>query len=75
MSDSEATIERLCSTIRTVRVEAIRRISAAIRSPITIAVAQRMTADEVAGSITVYPSLSGTIAEVARLLHSQGRHR
>jgi NAD(P)H dehydrogenase (quinone) len=39
--------------------------------PITLAVAQRMTADEVARSITVYPSLSGSIAEVARLLHAR----
>ncbi len=36
--------------------------------PVTIAVAQRLTADEVAHAFTVYPSLSGSIAEVARLL-------
>lgn len=40
--------------------------------PITIAVGQRMTVDDVAAAITVYPSLSGTIAEVARLLHVPG---
>jgi dihydrolipoamide dehydrogenase len=37
--------------------------------PVTLAVARRLTADEVAQSFTVYPSLSGSIAEVARLLH------
>lgn len=36
--------------------------------PITLAVAQRLTADDVAHAFTVYPSLSGSIAEVARLL-------
>lgn len=37
--------------------------------PITLAFAHRLTADEVAESFTVYPSLSGTVAEVARMLH------
>ena len=37
--------------------------------PVTLAVAHRLTADDVAQSFTVYPSLSGSIAEVARLLH------
>ena len=37
--------------------------------PITLAFAHRLTADQVAQSFTVYPSLSGTVAEVARLLH------
>lgn len=36
--------------------------------PVTLAVAQRLTADDVARAFTVYPSLSGSIAEVARLL-------
>jgi dihydrolipoamide dehydrogenase len=36
--------------------------------PITIAVAQRLTADDLAQSLTVYPSLSGTLAEAARLI-------
>ncbi len=36
--------------------------------PVTLAVAQRLTADDVAHAFTVYPSLSGSIAEVARLL-------
>lgn len=40
--------------------------------PLTIAVAQRMTVDEVAGVVTVYPSLSGSIAEVARMLRQVG---
>lgn len=37
--------------------------------PITLAFAQHLTADQVAQSFTVYPSLSGTVAEVARMLH------
>ena len=36
---------------------------------ITLAVSHRMTVDEVASAFTVYPSLSGSIAEVARMLH------
>ena len=41
--------------------------------PITLAFAQRLTADQVAESFTVYPSLSGTVAEVARMLHRHQR--
>ncbi len=37
--------------------------------PLTIAVEQRLTVDEVAATFTVYPSMSGTIAEAARRLH------
>ena len=37
--------------------------------PLTLAVTHRMTADQVAEAVTVYPSMSGTIAEVARMLH------
>ncbi|WP_425498941.1 NAD(P)H-quinone dehydrogenase [Oerskovia flava] len=37
--------------------------------PITLAVAHRLTVDDVADAFTVYPSLSGSIAEVARMLH------
>ena len=40
--------------------------------PITIAVEQRLTVDQVAGSFTVYPSLTGSIAEAARQLHTHG---
>ncbi|CAB4881051.1 MAG: NAD(P)H-quinone dehydrogenase [Actinobacteria bacterium] len=36
---------------------------------LTIAVEQRLTVDEVAMTFTVYPSLSGSIAEAARRLH------
>lgn len=36
---------------------------------LTIAVEQRMTVDELASVFTVYPSLSGSIAETARRLH------
>jgi len=37
--------------------------------PIALAVQQRLTVDQVASTITVYPSLSGSIAEAARRLH------
>ncbi len=37
--------------------------------PITLAVEHRLTVDQVARSFTVYPSLSGSIAEAARRLH------
>jgi dihydrolipoamide dehydrogenase len=37
--------------------------------PVAMAVAQRLTVDEVAGSFTVYPSMTGSIAEAARRLH------
>jgi len=36
---------------------------------ITVAVDQRLTADQLAATFTVYPSLSGSIAEAARQLH------
>lgn len=38
--------------------------------PISLAVANRLTVDEVAAAFTVYPSLSGSIAEAARILHA-----
>jgi len=38
---------------------------------LSIAVRQRLTVDQVAESFTVYPSLSGSIAEAARRLHGQ----
>jgi len=37
--------------------------------PITIAIAHRLTVDELAHTFTIYPSLTGSIAEAARLLH------
>jgi len=37
--------------------------------PVSIAVAQSMTADELAQTFTVYPSISGSVAEAARRLH------
>lgn len=37
--------------------------------PVAIAVQQRLSVDAVASTITVYPSLSGSIAEAARQLH------
>ena len=39
---------------------------------LTLAVEQRLTVDEVALTFTVYPSLSGSIAEAARRLHISG---
>ena len=39
--------------------------------PITLAVAHRHTVDDVASAFTVYPSLSGSVAEAARVLHGQ----
>jgi NAD(P)H dehydrogenase (quinone) len=38
--------------------------------PLALAVQQRLTVDELAGSFTVYPSLSGSLAEAARRLHA-----
>ena len=37
--------------------------------PLTIAVEQRLTVDQLASTFTVYPSLSGSTAEAARRLH------
>jgi dihydrolipoamide dehydrogenase len=37
--------------------------------PIAVAVAQRLTVDQVSESFTVYPSMTGSIAEAARRLH------
>ncbi len=37
--------------------------------PITLAVSHSLTVDDVANAFTVYPSLSGSIGEVARVLH------
>jgi dihydrolipoamide dehydrogenase len=39
--------------------------------PITLAVEHRLTVDQVAASFTVYPSLTGSIAEAARQLHTR----
>ena len=38
--------------------------------PIALAVSHRLTVDEVAATFTVYPSLTGSIAEAARRLHT-----
>ncbi len=37
--------------------------------PVSIAVAESLTADQLAGAFTVYPSMSGSLAEAARRLH------
>jgi NAD(P)H dehydrogenase (quinone) len=39
--------------------------------PISLAVTHRMTAEQLAQAMSVYPSLSGTIAEVARMAHGK----
>jgi pyruvate/2-oxoglutarate dehydrogenase complex dihydrolipoamide dehydrogenase (E3) component len=39
--------------------------------PVTLAVEHKLTVDDVAQAFTVYPSLSGSIAEAARRLHAQ----
>ena len=38
--------------------------------PVALAVQHRLTVDQIANTITIYPSLSGSIAEAARRLHS-----
>jgi dihydrolipoamide dehydrogenase len=38
--------------------------------PVTVAVQHRLTVDQLAGTFTVYPSLSGSVAEAARQLHA-----
>ena len=38
--------------------------------PISLAVTAHLTVDQVAGAYTIYPSVSGSIAEVARRLHT-----
>jgi dihydrolipoamide dehydrogenase len=40
--------------------------------PVALAVQNRLNVDQVASTITVYPSLSGSIAEAARQLHQSG---
>jgi len=40
--------------------------------PVAIAVAQRLTVDQVSESFSVYPSMTGSIAEAARRLHGTG---
>jgi pyruvate/2-oxoglutarate dehydrogenase complex dihydrolipoamide dehydrogenase (E3) component len=40
--------------------------------PVALAVDMRLTVDQVAHAFTVYPSLSGSIAEAARQLHRHG---
>ncbi len=40
--------------------------------PIAVAIESRLTVDELAHTFTVYPSLSGSIAEAAAQLHSSG---
>ncbi|MGO1318179.1 MAG: NAD(P)H-quinone dehydrogenase, partial [Cellulomonadaceae bacterium] len=39
--------------------------------PLTLAVERRLTVDDVADAVTIYPSLTGSIAEVARMAHQR----
>ncbi|CAM5691766.1 NAD(P)H-quinone dehydrogenase OS=Streptomyces antimycoticus OX=68175 GN=SANT12839_042230 PE=3 SV=1 [Streptomyces antimycoticus] len=39
--------------------------------PISLAVDNNLTVEQIAKAFTVYPSLSGSIAEVARQLHTR----
>ncbi len=41
--------------------------------PITLAVENRLTVDQLSSSFTVYPSLSGSVTEAARKLHHHAR--
>lgn len=41
--------------------------------PIALAVSQNLTVDQLAHTFTVYPSITGSIAEAARRLHLRGR--
>ncbi len=47
----------------------VSRHASELIHPLTIAVEQRLTVDQLAATFTVYPSLSGSIAEAARRLH------
>lgn len=40
--------------------------------PVTLAVANRLTVDQVANAFTIYPSLTGSLGEAARTLHRAG---
>lgn len=40
--------------------------------PISLAVELRLTVDQIANAFTVYPSMTGSIAEAARQLHTRG---
>ncbi len=43
--------------------------------PLALAVAERITVDQFSHDFTVYPSLSGSLAEAARRLHGHGSER
>ena len=40
--------------------------------PLTLAVSNRLTVDQVANAFTIYPSLTGSLGEAARTLHRAG---
>jgi pyruvate/2-oxoglutarate dehydrogenase complex dihydrolipoamide dehydrogenase (E3) component len=37
--------------------------------PVALAVAQKLTVDQMASAFSIYPSMSGSVAEAARQLH------
>jgi dihydrolipoamide dehydrogenase len=39
--------------------------------PVALAVESRLTVDQLAHSFTIYPSISGSVAEAARQLHTK----
>jgi dihydrolipoamide dehydrogenase len=43
--------------------------------PLSIAVRNKLTVDQLTASFTIYPSLSGSLAEAARRLHSHATDR
>jgi len=43
--------------------------------PVSLAVSGRLTVDDLASAFTVYPSLSGSIAEAGRRLHGDRTQR
>lgn len=50
----------------------VARHASELIHPISLAVSQAITVDEFARAFTVYPSLSGSLAEAARRLHKFG---
>jgi NAD(P)H dehydrogenase (quinone) len=49
---------------------AVAKSASELIYPIAVAIENRLTVDELARTFTVYPSLSGTIMQVARALHT-----
>ena len=43
--------------------------------PVALAVEAKLTVDQMSHAFAVYPSISGSVAEAARRLHTRGRTR